>query len=164
MRYVSVTSTQDQVPANILDPEPYLRELPALQVQLPAGARTFATDPDHYDFSSVRCVKDLRFEHVTVREAGHAKLTVELALTPNRFKHLSGLVIRYVGVAGIEISADAQAANTRVWPDSPKLGDVQLDEILPVVGGCTHEIKMTGGSVMITCEDLQAEWGSTPTE
>jgi len=164
MRYVSVTQAEGRPPANVLDPEPYLRELPVLQLQLPAGARAFATDPDHYNFVSPRCVKDLRVGHILIQEVGHGKLAVELALMPNQFKHLSGLVVRYIGVAGIDIEANESAANAQVWPDTPRLGDVQLDEILPIAGGCTHEMKMTGGTVMITCEDLHAEWGPIDAE
>ncbi|NBH05064.1 hypothetical protein [Amycolatopsis sp. SID8362] len=85
-------------------------------------------DPDHYDFASVKCVKDLRLGQLSLREAGSAK------------------------------PADELSPNERVWPASPRLGDVQLDEILPIAGGCSHEIKFTGGRVMITCEDLHAEW------
>ena len=51
MRFVRVFSVVDPAPANVLDPDPYLHELPGLQVQLPPRARAFATDPDHYDFS-----------------------------------------------------------------------------------------------------------------
>ncbi|WP_116025833.1 hypothetical protein [Thermomonospora umbrina] len=39
------------------DPEPYLAVLPSLHDALPAGARAFATDPDHFDFSALNCVK-----------------------------------------------------------------------------------------------------------
>jgi hypothetical protein len=158
MRYVHVALSGDAIPANILDPEPYLRELPKLQEQLPAGARAFATDSDHYDFGSSRCVKDLRVENVAIREVGHAKLRVELSLAPNRFKHLSGLFIRYEGVTAIRIDASGVNVNGRVWPETPRLGDIQLDEILPSAGGCSHEIKLTGGSIEIVCEDLRAEW------
>lgn len=159
MRYISVTRSDEFVPANFLDPGPYLRELPDLQLKLPAGARAFAMDQDHYDFSSSRCVKDLRVGYVTVREAGHAKLAVELFLTPNQFKHLSGLMIRYEGVTAIRVDAGGATMSGRVWLESPRLGDVQLDEILPADGGCSHEIKLTGGSIEVECEDLHAKWG-----
>jgi hypothetical protein len=158
MRYVQVTVTQDGVPANVLDPEPYLRKLPELE--LPGGALKFATEPGHYDFSSPKCVKDLRMDHVLFRESGHAKLKLELSLAPNRFKHDSGLSIRYDGVTSVSIVADDFSSNRRVWPESPRLGDLQLDEILPMADGCSHEMKFTGGSITITCEDLHAEWAS----
>lgn len=156
MRYVRVTVTDDGTPVNFLDPAAYLGKLPELQ--LPAGARAFATDPGHFDFASSNCVKDLRLGHVTLRESGQGRLAVELALLPNRFKHDSGLLIRYDNVAGIDIEAGALNSDRRVWPESPRLGDLQLDEILPAAGGCSHELKFTGGSIVIVCEDLHAEW------
>jgi hypothetical protein len=156
MRYVQVIVMRDGVPASLLDPEPYLRVLPGLE--LPGGAREFAMDPDHYDFNSSKCVKDLRMDYVRLRESGHAELALELSLAPNRFKHHSGLSIRYDGVSSVSIDADELDSNRRVWPESPRLGDLQLDEILPTTDGCSHEIKFTGGSITIVCKDLHAEW------
>jgi hypothetical protein len=159
MRFVKVTSVAEPSPSNILDPEPYLCKLPELQDQLPAGARAFATDPDHYDFASVRCVKDLRFEHLLMRESGNAELGIEIALAPNQFKHSTGLVIRYEGVVSFAVDVDPIPESRRIWPDSRRLGDLQLDEVLPHESGCTHEVKMTGGIVIVICRDLIAEWG-----
>lgn len=79
-------------------------------------------------------------------------------MTPNRFKHSSGLLLRYDGVTSIDIDVNESNPSKRVWPESPRLGDLQLDEILPIARGCSHEIKFTGGKVAITCEDLRAEW------
>lgn len=160
MRFVRVFSVVDPAPANILDPDPYLRELPELQVQLPPGARIFATNPDHYDFSSPRSVKDLKLESLVVREMGSAQIGVEVSFAPNRFKHSAGLVIRYEGVVGITVDVDQIAEGRRIWPDTRRLGDVQLDEIRPADAGCTHEVKMTGGTLLVTCRDLVAKWGS----
>ncbi len=156
MRYVRVTRTEGADVANFLDPEPYLRELPGLA--LPVGARAFAADPDHYDFTGSRCVKDLRVGQLAVREAGFAKLAAELTFLPNQFKHFSGLVIRYDGVTNIDLDANRPGPSTRVWPVSPRLGDLQLDEILPTDGGCSHEVAFTGGTLLIECADLEAEW------
>jgi hypothetical protein len=159
MRFVRVISVAEPSPGNFLDPDLYLRKLPELQEQLPAGARAFAADPDHYDFASVRCVKDLKLEHLLIRESGNAKLGVELALAPNPFKHSTGLVIRYEGVVNLAVDVHPIPEGRRIWPESRSLGDLQLDEVLPHESGCTHELKMTGGTVVVVCQDLRAEWG-----
>jgi hypothetical protein len=157
MKLVRVFQEKQPWPANVLDPQPYLDALPGLSAQLPAGARAFAVDPAHYDFTSVRCVKDLRFASVAVVEGGHAKLKVEIRFEPNKFKHDAGLTVMYDDVIGLAVEAGARG-DQRIWPESPKLGDVQLDEILPHDHGCTHEIKLTGGSILVTSGDLHAEW------
>jgi hypothetical protein len=36
-----------------VDPRPHLAELPRLRAELPSGARSFATDPGHYDIAGV---------------------------------------------------------------------------------------------------------------
>lgn len=56
MKHVRVEATGT---GNFLDPDAYLGLLPTLVGALPPGARAFAADPDHYDFFSRRCVKDL---------------------------------------------------------------------------------------------------------
>ena len=158
MRYVQVAATKGGTPENFLDPDPYLRKLPDIQAQLPVGARVFAMDPDHYDFSGPRCVKDLHVGSLMLREGGEAKLVVELFLEPNRFKHNSGLIIRYNNVTNISVDVNKLSPRKKIWPESRRLGDLQLDEILPIADGCSHEIKFTGGSMVIACEDLHAEW------
>lgn len=162
MRFIQVTVSNPPESANILDPDPYLRRLPDMADQLPIGARAFATDRDHYDFASVRCVKDLRLKHIVVRELGDARLGVEIAFNPNEFKHSEGLTITYERVTSFIVDVEPVRADRKVWPDSLSLGDVQLDEILPHEFGCSHEIKMTGGTIMLTCQDLTAEWGRGP--
>jgi hypothetical protein len=52
---------------NRLDARPYLERLPGFVGDLPPGARAFATDPDHYDLSGKRCVKDLTLGHQVVK-------------------------------------------------------------------------------------------------
>ena len=157
MKFVRVSHDADPWPSSVLDPQPYLDALPDLSAQLPAGARAFAVDPSHYDLSSMRCVKDLRFASVTVVEGGHAKLSVEIRLERNAFKHDAGLTVLYDDVIGLSVEAGAQG-DRRIWPDTPRLGDVQLDEILPHGHGCTHEVKLTGGSILVVSRDLHAEW------
>lgn len=67
------------------DPTPYLAELPRLRELLPPGARAFACDAAHYDFGSVRCVKDLKFGHL--RLVDHTHLSLEIRFGPNPWKH-----------------------------------------------------------------------------
>ncbi|MEW2156362.1 hypothetical protein AB0950_13850 [Streptomyces sp. NPDC007189] len=80
-----------------LGPRAYLAELPRLCAELPPGARTFATDPGHYDIAgATRCVKDLELAGVHLATDKSGGLVLDFA--PNKFKHDSGLRIRYSGV------------------------------------------------------------------
>ncbi|MCX4790090.1 MULTISPECIES: hypothetical protein [unclassified Streptomyces] len=36
---------------------------------------------------------------------------------------------------------------------------VLLDEILPRQDGCLHEIALTGASIIVHCQELEAVWG-----
>lgn len=63
MEYV-IVDAQVGDGAGALDPSPYLSCLPSISGDLPPGARAFATDTDHYDFHSRRCVKDLTLRAV----------------------------------------------------------------------------------------------------
>jgi hypothetical protein len=62
MRY-DLNATMAGRPGGI-DPGPYLAVLAVLAPRLPAGARAFAADPEHYDFTSGHCVKDLTISRV----------------------------------------------------------------------------------------------------
>ncbi|WP_112263311.1 hypothetical protein [Lentzea terrae] len=156
MRFVEVELGQDQ--SVLLSPEPYLQVLPELLPQLPDGAKAFVTDSAHYDFASSRCVKDLRIGAITVREVGHATVGLVAEFDANEFKHDARLVVHYQNVTRFDLAADLLGEDSKVWPESRRLGDVQLDEILPVPGGCSHEVKMTGGTMLVECGDLRAEW------
>ena len=127
------------------DPSPYLDKLPELGPRLPAGARAFASDPEHYDFAGPRCVKDLEFGGLSL---GGGPLALELRLEANPWKHSERLVIRYAGVAGVRVGGD------------PKVGlsSLRLDEILPHEHGCSHELMFLTGTVQVICADLQARW------
>lgn len=104
MRFVKVRSESEVWPSNVLDPAPYLDVLPELLPQLPPGARAYASDPGHYDFASLRCVKDLRIESMVLREAGRTQVSIEIEFKANEFKHDASLLIRYVDVTRWEIS------------------------------------------------------------
>ena len=158
MELVRVTTTIDGWPSTLLDPAAYLEALPGLSGQLPAGALRFASDPDHYDFASGRCVHDLRFAGFTMKEAGSSMLTATLLLRGNPSKHRESLTIGYQNVQSMDLRSEPPGEHTRVWPESPRLGDVQLDEVLPHPAGCSHEIALTGGTIVILASDLRARW------
>ncbi|MFF8485267.1 hypothetical protein [Streptomyces antibioticus] len=143
----SGTATEAGGAAGVLDPGPYLAVLPGLAERLPPGARAFATDPGHYAFGGRRCVKDLRPGEV--RRTGDE--TVEIRFGHNCWKHDEDLVVRYRGV--VRFQADVLGACAL-----DDLGDVVLDEILPHPHGCTHEIACRPGSLVVVCQDLEAEW------
>jgi hypothetical protein len=59
MKYVDLDATIACQRGGI-DPGKYLEVLPVLALRLPAGALALAADPEHYDYFSRHCVKDLR--------------------------------------------------------------------------------------------------------
>jgi hypothetical protein len=140
-----------------LDADAYLRELPRIQVGLPHGARSFAVDAEHYDFLGRRCVKDLRIGRIEIADRNDG-VALRLEFSPNQFKHDQGLAIEYSDVLEFRIDVAAESRRDNVWPATRRLGDVQLDEILPHGHGCTHEIQMTGGSLWVVAADLAASW------
>jgi len=71
----------------------YLEALRGSAEELPPGARAWATDPQHYDFSSTRCAKDLSLAALDVRPE------FMLRLGPNAWQHEHGLEFGYHGVA-----------------------------------------------------------------
>jgi hypothetical protein len=157
-----------------LDPREYLRALPGILPDLPAGATEFASDPDHYDFSSSRCVKDLTLHRVDLFD-DRGSVSIELSLAPNEWKHEGGLLIRYSDVRSFRVNtygaesaelteaigfaevADASAFAQRT-DEPPRLGDLQLDEVLPHPQGVSHEITFTEGSLLVVGADLVARW------
>lgn len=129
MKHVRVEATGT---GNYLDPRAYLGLLPALSAELPPGARAFAADPDHYDFSGQRCVEDW----------------LQLGFRHNCWKHEEDLSIRYVGLS-------TRNPDPADWTG---FGPVTLDEILPHEHGCSHEIGFLGGSLTVVSRDLTATW------
>src|SRR2546423_15567250 len=78
VKYVSLTANDM---GNVIDPTAYLDQLPSLAAALPEGARAFATDPDHYDFATKGCTKDLTLERL---QTGTDDAGVRMEF---RFKH-----------------------------------------------------------------------------
>ncbi|MEU9824003.1 hypothetical protein [Micromonospora chersina] len=157
MRFVKVEVLRDGTRGYALNADEYLRVLPELKDVLPPGAREFAVDPDHYNFFGPRCVKDLQMGRLVVSDA-HDRLSVSLWLLPNTFKHERGLMIQYVDVVELAVDVSGSPRARHVWPETRRLGDVQLDEILPHEKGCSHELQMTGGSMRLVAADLVARW------
>jgi hypothetical protein len=159
MRFIRVEAVMENGwhKGYLLDPEPYLSELPAIQSELPEGARRFALDKDHYNFFGSRCIKDLKLDEVRLTDRNDS-VSLEIRFAPNQFKHDQGLAIRYADVVEFSISISAEPRTGNVWPDTRRLGDVQLDEILPHGKGFSHEFQMTGGSLWIVAYDLSYEW------
>ncbi|WP_158839746.1 hypothetical protein [Saccharothrix deserti] len=87
---------------NFLDPTAYLDLLPTSAGALPPGAREFATDPDHYDFYSQRCVKDLKPDALLRGETAGERW-LQLGFRHNCWKHEEDLTIRYVGVSSFSL-------------------------------------------------------------
>ncbi|TWD79690.1 hypothetical protein FB561_0754 [Kribbella amoyensis] len=140
-----------------LDPRKYLQELKLIGPDLPPGARRFAQDADHYDFAASKCVKDLTLSSVSI-SGGNGSLSAEVEFAPNKFKHESGLSVRYWGLVNLMVEVSPEAGGSGVRSETVRLGDVQLDEILPHESGCAHEIAFTGGVIRIVSADLVAEW------
>lgn len=132
-----------------VDPRPYVAELPSLREHMPAGAWDFASDEDHYEFGGVRCIKDLELAGISVSTDKNDTLTIDFA--PNKWKHDSGLHIEYHGVSHFSIN--------RGQPSGLPVDTVLLDEILPAVAGCRHEIVCIERTILVECADLVATWG-----
>jgi hypothetical protein len=154
VRFVKVEPTEDGF---WLDPEPYLDELKRIGDSLPPGARAFATDPEHYDFFSERCVKDLKLRTLTTADANGA-LSAEAEFEFNDVAP-QRLTISYREVVSLRVDVDDTGPDE--YPPSAetrRLSDVQLDEILPHEHGCSHEIQMINGVIRVVCADLMARW------
>ncbi|MFF5926843.1 hypothetical protein [Streptomyces hydrogenans] len=149
MEYVDLDAQIGDL-SGVLDPVRYLSHLPSISGDLPPGARAFATDPDHYDFRSSRCVKDLTLR--AVRGVGSEEMEVEFQ--HNCWKHDQDLLIRYAGVSSFVIDPVDEDRGA-------DLGTVILDEILPHRDGCSHEIACWDGTLTLVCRDLQATWTET---
>lgn len=132
---------------------PYEKHLPEFADQLPEGARRFATDPDHYDFSAARCVKDLLVDRINYAD-DYRTVDVEIAF---RFEPQPGpfppaLVIRYTDVRSFSIDVGERQ------PAGVRLGDLALDEILPHDHGVSHELAFHAGTITVIARDLAAVW------
>ena len=80
------------------------------------------------------------------------EVSLEFFLAPNEWKHESGLRIHYSDVRSFR--TDVEESDGML----PRLGALQLDEVLPHASGMVHEISFTCGSVLVVAADLVATW------
>lgn len=151
MKYVRVEPLSDMY-GYLHDPQKYLAELPNFLGDLPSGAAAFAASPGHYDFQDVQCIKDLTIGRLSFIDDGD-QLSIEVYFEPNEWKHDDGLLIRYLDVYNFDVQVGERGQGHK------RFGSVQLDEILPHASGCSHELVLTGGSIIVVCSDLVAIWG-----
>jgi hypothetical protein len=156
MHFIKV-ERRDESRGYFLSATEYREQLPELQAELPPGAWAFASNSDHYDFYSERCIKDLKLLSLSVSdESDGTSIVTRFSFNSVAPEHL---LIRYTGVSALFVGADA--ADVADGPDSGlvrHLGPIQLDEILPHKYGCEHEIKLIGGTIRVVCADLNASW------
>jgi hypothetical protein len=156
MRFVRVEE-RDEPRGYFLSATEYREQLPRLQAELPPGAWAFASNADHYDFYSERCVKDLKLLALTTSEDSDG-LSVVARFGFNDFAP-EQLVIRYSAVSVLSVNVDIVDATGGSSGDVVRqLGPLQLDEVLPHACGCEHEIKLIGGGIHVVCADLNASW------
>ncbi|HET9167956.1 MAG TPA: hypothetical protein VFN97_00930 [Actinospica sp.] len=150
MRHIELNATVDNI-SGVISAEAYLEQLPRLTPSMPTGARTFATDPMHYEFLGRRCIKDLTVNDLAVR-GDDGRIDLELTLGHNCWKHDDNLFITYTGVSSFELRS---ADGTGRWTS---LHSVILDEILPHERGCSHEIACHGGTLTLVARDFSTAW------
>ena len=159
MKYAKVTyEDYGYYGSYVHDPREYLALLPELRERLPAGAWAFASDPEHYDFHSSRRIKDLKLGSMEFSRREDGKVIV-ITFLPGRFTHDESLAITYSGVYSYEAAVSRAGHGADAQDDNMEdLGDVRIDEILPHEHGCSHEIELIGGRILIVCRDLAAVW------
>ena len=144
MRYVTVQSSNGGTMTN---PRPYLEWLGEHAHELPPGARAFALDPEHYDFSHQWSPRSASFDRMSTRFTDDGvEVTLVLAAwggAPPEF------VVRYRGVSRVESDGDHGG-----FPRSGLL----VDELLPHADGVSHELEFTGGTITVVAADLTAGW------
>lgn len=144
MRYVTVQSSDG---GTMTDVDPYLEWLGEHADELPPGARAFALDPEHYDFSRTWSPRSASFDRMSTRFTDDGvEVTLVLAAwggAPPEF------ILRYHAVSRVESDGDHGGR--------PRSG-LLVDELLPHTDGVSHELKFTGGTITVVARDLTAGW------
>ncbi|MFH8612097.1 hypothetical protein ACH4D5_31900 [Streptomyces sp. NPDC018029] len=138
------------------DARAYLAALPDFRDALPEGARAFASEAGHYDYTSERCVKDLELADITLPTTTMGRAgTASVTYRPNRWKHTAGLRIQYTGVTHFSVDYEASID----WMEAIT---VLLDEVLPHEEGVVHRTELTDALITVRCADLTATWVPVP--
>ncbi|MFI2363008.1 hypothetical protein [Promicromonospora sp. NPDC019610] len=144
MRYVTMESSDGGTTTDI---RPYLEWLSKLADELPPGARSFALDPEHYDFSHGWSPRSASFDRMSTRSTDDGvEVTLVLAAwggAPPEF------VVRYHGVSHVEMDG--------VHGGRPRSG-LLVDELLPHADGVSHELEFTDRTITVVARDLTAGW------
>lgn len=140
MRYATVEFSDN---GTMTDPRPYLEWLDAHADELPPGARAFALDPEHYNFTHQWCPRSASFDQLATRFTDDGIVgTLVLAGyggAPPEF------VLRYDGVSHLQLDGD-------------QVGGLLVDELLPHAAGVSHELVFFGGTITVVARDLTAGW------
>jgi hypothetical protein len=146
MQHVKLGETAD---GYSLDVRPYLGWLAGHAAALPPGARAYALDPEHYDFTARWCPRGAVWESATLRpdERG-TSATVVLRGTGDPSPRF---VLTYQGVSSFTTSADEAGTS----PD-----ELLVDELVPVPQGVRHELCLRGGTLVVVARDMVAGWRS----
>lgn len=148
MKYVSVQLGEDG--GFVLDAEPYITVLPTLKDDLPPGAWAFVGEQSHYRLGVTpsRAMKGMRLSAVEFGSNPAGTITASYTAGPRQLDNLT-ILYREVFLFESTLKADRHIA---------QMGESMLDEVLPVLGGCSHEVALIGGNLTICCRDLHAEW------
>jgi hypothetical protein len=157
MKYVNLSAVAPYDPTSrMIDPVPYLDVLAELAPRLPAGARAFATDDEHYDFVGGRCVHDLEVADLWFDASGPVA-SARIVFDGNPWKHRERLSISYIGVVSLRVDIDPRGSEVGASVGSA-LDDLILDEVLPHPAGMSHEIAFQQGLITVVAADLTAVW------
>ncbi|MGI5171031.1 hypothetical protein ACQEU3_42440 [Spirillospora sp. CA-253888] len=141
-------------------PFPYLDELPNLLSALPAGARAFASDPEHFDLGYPspwrprHSVKNLKLRSLPPVVPLPASFDLRFERVPALGDEVLTISYRDVTEVEIRIEDEGEGFDYSDW------NSLRLDEILPHPAGCNHEMAFTDATVKVTCADLEARWES----
>jgi hypothetical protein len=135
VRYATVQFSDDGTMTDVL---PYLEWLGAHADELPPGARAFALDPEHYDFSHEWCPRSASFDRMSTRFTDDGVVvTLVLAAWGGARPEF---VLRYDGVSHVELDGDHGG-----FPRSGLL----VDELLPHADGVSHELVLRSGTITV---------------
>ena len=153
-----------------INPRPYLDDLLVIASELPPGARAFATDVAHFDYTKFRvpavdlpegtalCTKDLLMSAARLLD-GPGSITLELEFVfPGHDVGVVDLRLNYEGVCELLVQELQEIRDPGVLLGSTRLGRWLVDEITPSTRGARHEIAFEDGDLVVDCTDFVARW------